>query len=275
MLVGAGEMLLQNPNAKAQHSDIFVTRVGNQAVVGGANALGTVDENYDLTTRLFESVLVADFPPFDPADFGRDEPGLVGLGSGDPAFPAGSSELPGNAAVSINFPPFALSSNVDSLFFWDGSGAVDFQPVSIAQPAVGASVSNSPISLTGADGELHVHVAFELDNGGAGVPSDGVYLVAPTVSVTGLVDSAPFYMVWLVDSLIVDEEAAEIVEEAIENGMFEAFGKNFQFFEEASEFVHGEFVVPEPASFTLSLVGLIPVAWGIRRRRNRRNEVQQ
>jgi hypothetical protein len=253
--------------AQAQHSDIFLASVGGQVAVGGANDLGTVDENYDLTTRLFEGLMVPDFPPFDPADYGRDEPGVVALPAGHLGFPAGASALPTNAAVSVSFPTFTVAGNVDSLFYWDGVGSVDFEPASIAQPGVSFSLDNDPIGNTSDDGDLHVHPAFQIDNGGAGVPDDGVYLVAPIASVVGLDDSERFYMVWLVDALITDDEAAEEVEEAIEAGTFEALGKNFEYFEHAAEYVQSNLIVPEPVSGAIIAIamGVIVGRWRERR----------
>ena len=35
------------------------------------NELETLDENFDLTTPVFEGVMVSSFPPFNPADYGR------------------------------------------------------------------------------------------------------------------------------------------------------------------------------------------------------------
>jgi hypothetical protein len=252
------------------HSDVFLSRVGGQVAIGGANELGTVEESYDLTTRLFEGVMIPDFPPFSPADYGRDEPGILALASGSPAMPAGASALPGSVPVTISFPSFSVEGNIDSLFYWNGSGAVNFQPIATSQPGVGFSLDANPIGSTEADGSLHVHAAFQLDNGTSGVPSDGVYVIAPTASVPGLATSERFYMVWLVDALIADDEAAEEVEEAFEAGTFEVLGKDFSYFEEAAQYVHDNLVVPEPASGLLSYVALAGIAMASRRRRGRR-----
>lgn len=263
-----GFAFLGHSPARAQHSDVFVTSVGGQVAIGGANDLGTVEEHFDLDTRLFEGVLIPSFPPFDPADYGRDEPGFHAEPSSSLAFPPGASALPNNAAVTVNLPAFSVGAASDSLFYWSGVGIIDFQPITSAQPGVVFSLDPNPIGSSGAGGGFDLHPVFELDNGGAGVPADGVYLIAPTASVAGLGDSRPFYMVWLADALIVDEEAAEELEEALEMGHFVVHGKDFGFFEEAVDYVHDNLVVPEPSALILlvSAVGSCGAIFVPRRR---------
>src|SRR5690348_2968359 len=77
--------------ALATDSDTFVTNVGGRVTIGGANNLETVDESFDLTSQVFYSPMVPNSPPFDPRDYGFDDPGFFALGSnrtGD--FPAGT-----------------------------------------------------------------------------------------------------------------------------------------------------------------------------------------
>lgn len=259
------------PRARA-HSDIFVTDVGGRVAVGGANDLFTDDENFDVSTHVFEGVMIPGFPPGPaPADYGRDEPGFFAAAAGvvnAPPLPPGATYLPATAAVSVDFPTFAVGGNSDSLFYWDSSGAVDFQPISTSQPGVTLALDNNPIGATGPTGGLHVHAAYELDNGTTGVPDDGVYLVAPTASVAGLADSRSFYMVWLVDSLLVDDDAAEQLEGALESGQTTVFGKDFGYFEDAAQYVRENLAVPEPTSGLLAACGLVGMlVITIRRRR--------
>jgi hypothetical protein len=250
-------------NSAFAHSDVFLAAMGSQVAVGGANELGTIDEHFDLTTRVFEGVMVSGFPPFDPADYGRDEPGFDALASGSTAFPAGATALPADSAVTINTLPFAIGTLVDSLFFWDGSGSVDFQPISTAQPGVAMTLDPNPIGTTSANGELHEHPVFAIDDGGASLPADGVYLIAPAASLPGLTDSQRFYMVWLVDGLLSDEEPAEGLEEALEQGETVYLGKDFAFFEEAVEYVQTQ-IVPEPASGALGLFAFTAILAALR-----------
>src|SRR5437773_8336832 len=84
--------------ALAADSDAFVTNVGGKVTIGGANNLETVDENFELTSKVFYAPMLPGFPPFDPHDDGFDDPGFFALGSTRVAdFPAGASPLPAGA----------------------------------------------------------------------------------------------------------------------------------------------------------------------------------
>ena len=109
-------------------------------------------------------------------------------------------------------------------------------PLTTAQPRVELTIDPSPIGNVGSSGGGDLHPAFKLDISGPGVPADGVYLIAPTVLVAGLEESQRFYMLFLADALLTDDEAAEELEEAFEQGQTVVHGKDFAFFEEAVEF---------------------------------------
>lgn len=252
----------------AAHSDVFLADVAGQVAIGGANELETVDENFDLTTKVFAGVMVPGFPPFDPHDYGRNEPGFVALASGDVLTPPGAAALPASADASLAFAAFTVSGQTDTLFYWNGSGVVDFEPVSVAQPGVLMTLDPNPFGTTGAGGSLHEHAAFELDNGAAGVPADGIYLVSPTASVAGLADSKPFFMVWLVDQLIADDDTAEELEEVLETDNPVLFDKNFAFVHEAFDYVHDNLVVPEPCTGVSAVIGLVGIGAITSRRRS-------
>ena len=158
--------------AVASDSDVFVTNVGGQVTIGGANNLETVDENFDLTSKIFYSPMVPGFPPFDPHDYGYDDPGFFALGSTRVAdFPPGTSPLPAGAAVTLHQPNFTVGGNTDTLFYWNGAGAVNFQPISTTQPGFEIAVGATPVGTTSNTspsdyGALHEHPGFTLDNGG-------------------------------------------------------------------------------------------------------------
>lgn len=237
----------------AAHSDIFLANVGGQVAVGGASKLATATPFYELDTQVFEAVLVTGFP-LPLVDYGRGEPGVFALSEGSPDFPSGASALLGVAAVSLKLPSFTLNGHTDSLFYWDGSGAVDFEPISVSQPGITLAIDPTPFSdPTSSAGALHFHPNYKLDNGGVGAPADGVYLAAPTASVAGLIDSKRFFIVLLADQLLVGDEVAEGLEETFESGetFYEAVGKDFGFYEEAVAYVESKLVVPEPATLLL------------------------
>ena len=254
--------------AWATDSDVLLANANGQVTIGAANDLGTVDENFNITTRVFQGVLVPDFPPFNPADYGRDEPGFFALGNGNPSTPPGASALPGNAQVTIHFPSFSVGTHADSLFYWNGSGSVDFQPISTAQPGVNLSLHPNPIANTNADGSLHQHSAWELGLGpdGAPVPADGVYLLAPTASVVGLTDSSRFYLLYLVDVAVTNEDDADTLKDGLDSGQPVFNGKDYTYFNNAADYVR-ENLAPEPSG--LALIGIACLGLAIGAERNR------
>ena len=142
------------------------------------------------------------------------------------------------------------------MFYWDGTGAVDFQPISTAQPGVAFvaaspatrwpppmptahSTSTPPGSLTWLDG--------------GPVPADGVYLLSPTASVVGLTDSNPFFMLFLVDHNITNEDDASALKDGLDSGETMFNGKDYTYFNNARDYVQNNLAVPEPT--TLALIG--------------------
>src|SRR4051794_19269038 len=84
--------------------DVYLANVGGQVGIGSAN--DTIPAEPDLSTRVFSRVMVPGFPPFNPADYGLDEPGYFSLPAGDAEIPPGASALPGNPTVTVNLLPF-------------------------------------------------------------------------------------------------------------------------------------------------------------------------
>ena len=173
-LVPAGKLLLVIPvlvgllvSSAWGHSDVFLANVGGKVAVGGANELFEPGENFDLTTKVFEGVMYANFPPL-ADEYGRDEPGIFALASGSGSFPAGASALPATAAVTVNLSSFSLGGPSDTLFYWNGTGAIDFQPISTAQPGVTFALDPDPLGTTDANGSLHEHPVYALNKAGGG-----------------------------------------------------------------------------------------------------------
>ena len=245
--LAAGQVFISSAFADR---DVFLANSLGQVAIGSASDASPADP--DLATRVFERVMVPGFPPFDPADYGLDEPGFFALPAGDAELPAGVSALPPNADVTVNLLPFTIAGDTDTLFYWNGVGAVSFEPISASQPGVSLVLDPNPIGSTGASGGADIHPAYRLDKSGVGVPADGVYLISPTASVAGLADSQRFFMVFLADALVTDEDAAEELLEGLEMGQPIFAGKDFSFFAEAGVFVEANLVVPEPTSLVLA-----------------------
>ncbi len=243
------------PCAAFGHSDVLLADIGDKVGIGAAEDLGTATPSFDLDTTVFESILFEGTPGFGdpepPVDYKSEEPGFFGLNAVSDAgelATLGASALPGNADVSVSL--------VSSVYFWDGTGPVDFSlaPASTTfefEPSVA-------FGTTGPNGDMDDHPDFILEDE-PGVPADGVYVIQASVSVDGLVESSdPLTLVMLVDALILSEDDAETVEEAIEDGVIATLEsgamKDFAFYEEAVEFVE-EFpgAIPEPSSMILAL----------------------
>lgn len=244
------------------HSDILLRDVGGQVVVGAAEDLSGEEGGpfYHLDEKLFEGVFLNPTMPTPPFgyNFERTEPGFFSA----PGLPEGD-DLPANAAISLSLSSFSIGAANDVTYYWDGTGEVDFQPLSIVQPGVSFAFGPASFASTDANSAVDDHPLFGLTGGAA----DGVYLVSPVVSVAGLADSDPFYMVWLASSVLVDDETAEELEGALD--LFEEGGPepivggvNFAFFEEAVEFVAA---IPEPSTALLAMLATTVV--GATRRR--------
>jgi hypothetical protein len=237
---------------------LFTTPDGLQVDVGFA-ILDDDDihqEFFDPNVNVFHSILLPRTPSVLP-------PIPYTIGSPEPGFDANEGQLPPLALVTFN---------TLELSYWDGGGPVSFGP------AAGISGGYAPQpSITFADGGYHAHPVFGLQ--GASIP-DGVYLAELTVSVAGLADSAPYYLVALVDSGLytgnseMDAENAEAVGDLViaylddPHGAPEPIfgGRNYRFFADAIAHARS-LAIPEPSSLVLLTIAMAAVANGRRRAR--------
>ena len=242
--------------AHGSGGDIAVFTTAGQADVGYA----LLDDDdihqiaFDPNDSVFQAVLVplVGAPPFIPYDLASTEPG----------YDANEGALPAVAEIRWN---------LQELQYWNGVGAPSFAT------AVGVSGGYAPQPvLTTVDGGFHSHQHFGLEDLTADAQpiADGVYLAKFTVSVSGLTDSEPFYMVSLVESTVnsaADPIAmAEEIGEAVigfmadpSSGAPVVAGKDYSFY--ASAIQHAEsLTVPEPT--TLALVAMLAACVPARRR---------
>ncbi len=183
-------------------------------------------------------------------------PGLPSVGSSEPGFDADEHELLPNAAVSV-----ALLTTGElfesSLSYWDGTGPVSFVP------AVDVTAGYTPLASSDSSGGFHDHPIFGLN--AAGLVPDGVYVAEMKVSVDGMLTSDPYYLVALVDQVILSDPNPEDAAEAL-GALVRAYqadpignprptygGKDFTFYADAVS------VVPEPAGVLLMLLAGLPL----------------
>ncbi len=238
--------------ALAQHNDVLLSIDPEANLVAGLYDFdgGTVQS---LGDRVFEGEFEGPFSNV----WTIDEPGFNALSSNVSGLPAGYTTLPGSTPVSFDAKAFTIGSSTANLWHWDGSGAVDFTPVT--SPTV-LQISKSPtavfsaildgtasdvtgfvIDTTSTLGFLHKHIDFSVYNSDLTAPDTGFYLWSLVLEVSEL-QSQPLFFVHGLG--IEDEEAHEA----------------------AIEFVRNTFI-PEPNSF-VAMAGLC-LAVLLRRRRGR------
>lgn len=188
----------------------------------GQIALGHYDFDLDQVvtgTRLF----VRDFEFVDPGFFGTTSPGFT--------TPAGFELLP-SAALNLNPQTMTLAAGTFNLLYWDGAdldGDGDYtDDVGFGAPSAGdellvrrssalnftlAGESAAPagfaLDTTSGTGTLHKHISFQVRNGGGSQAEDGLYLASFTLTMDGLEESDPFFL--LFNAAYVRDEFGEIV----------------------------------------------------------------
>jgi hypothetical protein len=189
------------------HFDVFVAEsAGRTAVAGFDFDDGRIEE-----TRIFEAEMEAD-----GGQFVADEPGIV---SGDPHPPS----MPAGWLPLQQSPPLDLSFSVGTslgfnLLYWDGVGDTPADVVLLPVPddeilvieetgcltcdvaIVDGGTARVPgFVIDDTSDPVHEHPEFFLfgeDSPTPDSPSSGVYVVSWNLSVTGLVDSRPFWIVY-------------------------------------------------------------------------------
>lgn len=222
--------------------DIALFTTGGQADVGfaklDADDITQIEFNPD--DNVFQSILLPFTPNLIvPWTFASPEPG----------YDADEGALPNGATITLN--------TLD-VQYWDGNGAVSFSS------AVGIAAGYAPPThaTNPADGGFHAHPFFGVVDAGQAV-SDGIYLTKLTVSVSGLTDSDPYYMVSLVDSAIAEAEDAEALGESVRAYLDDPSGSPIPTFNGqdytyyANAILHVE--APEPGTAMLAALALAGV----------------
>ena len=158
--------------AAAQHFDIQVQAVDGKLTTGAADFDdGSFTLGQRVWTRFMNSSYAVNNPGFNAA----------GTMTGTP--PPGSAALPGAANLNWDFLPMKVGDVTSSLLYWDGVAttpdSVAFGPppgvdyslslfgknnVRAAADGTGSLVPGGAIDTTAADGFMHIHRFFFLDN---------------------------------------------------------------------------------------------------------------
>lgn len=224
--------------------DIALFSTNGQADVGFAILDDDDDQQlvFDPNENVFSSVLLPQATnPVVPWDFGSPEPG----------FDADEGTLPASAEITVN---------LLQLSYWDGAGAVSF-----STPAgVNGGVAPQPMQSF-PDGGFHSHPLFGVE--GATTPAAGVYVGKLTISVDGLTDSDPYYMVSLIADGVtgiadpdLQVEAAEAIGELVRNYASDPIGApapvyggvDYTYYANAVEHVRDLAAVPAPGAVALA-----------------------
>jgi len=164
---------LASTSAIAQHADLLLIKDLDGTLISGQYDFDDGDV-LNTDTRVYEG----EFDVFGVTD----EPGFNAVSSGN--IPSGFAALDGNTDLTFTANAFDIGGAVSNLWYWDGTGAVDFgistntltvskAPSVIFSATLDGSVSGVDgftIDTTGSDGFLHKHIDFAL----SGIaPSDG------------------------------------------------------------------------------------------------------
>jgi len=189
--------------ALATHLDYLVAQDANGRLV-------TCAQDFDNGNELTVPVRVF-YRDLDESFFGSD-PGYSAVSPVN--VPSGYFALPPLTALSFDMLAVPLKAQqVSNLWYWNGDGAVDFQPASGAQLQL--SVGSSSVSVNGAaagvtglkiqdtsaTGGVHRHPSYQLLSTKSGDPAQGVYLMAQQTRMPGLLNSIPYYTLFATDAI--------------------------------------------------------------------------
>jgi hypothetical protein len=185
-----------------------------QSAGGNLVTLGSAGGFVNLGQRTFSA-------EFD-ASFSINNPGFNSLAAGNPNLPAGVGGLPGDTPLGWDFSPMRIGDMAANLFYWNGADSDGVPGFSANDVRFGATPSATYrlymksfdyfvdgadadvpggvlVNKTAADGTMHVHEYFSINDGdgdGATDPFDGIYLMALRLRMPGLAASLPAYFVF-------------------------------------------------------------------------------
>lgn len=262
--------------ATADGVDILFSSNGSKLITGGFDD-GTDSVTTEGPLRVYEFEVETDaFTPGGP--FTSDDPGLQSVQQSElSTFFA----LPHGAELSFSALPISIGANTSTLFYWDGSGAVNFLPALVGSTLeldLGSPTSGTaPLTLNGSqmtaqtgfgiafvdefDAEpIHTHLETAIGTSG-GNPNLGIYLISLEFALTGLDSADPVYLLYAT------------IDENFSLAQFEAMEEDHEL---AVEWVEANLLtstnaVPEPGTLLIALIGLVLGSGAIYRRRRLRN----
>ncbi len=254
--------------AAEPHYDVLVTSLSGTLVTGGYSH---ADLSAIAPLRVFKGEALG-AGPTDPYQSDA-EPGFEAASQayldGTAMNPSGAyAALPGNTPLNFAFQPITIGATTRNLFFWSGTGAVNFSPLTGAESLslirsgsgawtrtiTGTSagiVAGATLDTTDAAGEIHKHLTTEIASGGAG-PATGFYLYALQFQMSGLAPSADAYFVY---GAYDADSPPDLEDFETAHGLAESWVTN------------NLLTVPEPATWPLAVCGVVAVVVGCRRRR--------
>lgn len=181
--------------ACAQHADLLLIKDAAGNLLTGQYDFDS-GEVVNTNTRVYEG----EFDIFGTSD----EPGFNALSSSN--VPTGFQALDANTAVSFNASSFDIGSTSANLYFWDGTGEVNFTaaantltiskaPSNIFSAVLDGSdtnVNGFDIATTSSDGFLHKHIDLGLTD--ISSSANGFYLWSLSVQ-SGLDSTDPIFFV--------------------------------------------------------------------------------
>ena len=181
------------------HVDILAYNDNGRVGTGFIDAeSGSVETGVQLFAQDFDLVY--------PSLYGATTPGFFN-NENYPLLPM--SDLAFNALAMFH-PDTQVACN---LLYWDGQGAVNFasptdgstlqfrlsSSISISVDGSSDDVPGFVLETTGPDGVLHKHISYAARGAGGTQPADGFYLASIQLTMPGLNDSDPIYLLFNAD----------------------------------------------------------------------------
>lgn len=261
------------------HYDVFVTSTGagSKLILGGYDDTAPAATVPEGQMRVFGGEVVGSGTAL---PYETEAPGEPGFGAGNQAFLSGTSTSPSgvytalapSTPLTFSFQPMTIGAATRNVFFWDGSGEVNFAPVggnvtvgltkyggggwtvSVSGTSAGVQAGNT-IANTGTAGALHAHLYTSIAKDGA-APDQGFYLLSLQLGMTGYTPSDPLYYVFgALDPAALAPQFADLAAFEAAHGLAEAW-------------VEANIAnVPEPATGVLAMSSIAVVAFMARRQR--------